>query len=64
MDINSLAKHIVDQAIGEKPAKKRNPRAANRGIARAAALTKEQRTDIAKRAASQRWAKSNRNVGE
>lgn len=55
MDINTLAKSIVDQAIGEKPSKKQNPRASKRGTARAEALTPERRKAIAKKAAAARW---------
>ena len=55
MDANILAKHIVDQATGEKPLKKPNPRASARGTARAKALAPEQRKAIAKKAAQTRW---------
>jgi hypothetical protein len=55
MDINSLAKHIVDQAIGEKPTKKRSATAPARGFARKKALTPERRSEIAKSAAKARW---------
>lgn len=55
MDINTLAKSIVDQAIGDKPKKKIQPATANRGLKRAAALTPERRTAIAKKAAARRW---------
>jgi hypothetical protein len=55
MDINRLAKSIVDQATGEKPAKKKVPAAARRGAARSAALTPERRAEIAKNAAEKRW---------
>jgi hypothetical protein len=58
MDANTLAKHIVDQAIGDKPMKKKNPRASKRGTARADALTPEKRTAIAKIAARSRWPES------
>jgi len=56
MDANTLAKHIVDQAIGDKPHKKPNPRTAKRGEARAEALTPARRKQIAKKAAEKRWA--------
>jgi hypothetical protein len=55
MDINTLAKSIVDQATGEKPKKKIQPAMANRGHARAAALTPEKRKAIAEKAAESRW---------
>jgi hypothetical protein len=55
MDINTLAKSIVDQATGEKPKKKIQPATANRGHARAAALTPEKRKAIAEKAAQVRW---------
>jgi len=58
MDINTLAKSIVDQATGEKPVRKPDPRASARGMARAAVLTPEKRTSIAKAAAQVRWKKS------
>ena len=55
MDANTLAKHIVDQAIGEKPVKKPNPRASLRGTARAKALTPERLSEIGKAGAAARW---------
>jgi hypothetical protein len=58
MDANTLAKHIVDQAIGDRAIKKPNPRAAKRGTARAEALLPEERKAIAKIAANARWPKS------
>jgi hypothetical protein len=57
MDINTLAKSIVDQATGEKPKKKIQPATANRGLKRAAALTPEKRKAIAQTAARRRWGK-------
>jgi len=57
MDVNKLAYKIVQQSIGEEPIKKRKPATANRGLKRAAALTPEQRSAIAKKAAAARWAK-------
>lgn len=55
MDANTLAKSIVDQAIGEKPIKKPNPRASIRGTARAEALAPTERKAIARKAAAARW---------
>ena len=55
MDINTLAKSIVDQAVGDKPKKKIQPATAKRGHARAAALTPEKRKAIAVKAAAARW---------
>ncbi len=57
MDINALAKSIVDQASGEKPINKPNSRAPIRGTARANALRPERREEIALKAATVRWAK-------
>lgn len=69
-DLNQLAKFIVDQASGEVP-KEEPPHVKNEaavalgqlggkkgGAARAAALTPEQRADIARLAANVRWKKS------
>lgn len=55
MDINTLAKNIVDQAIGDKPKKKTQPATAMRGHARAASLTAERRQAIAQQGAQARW---------
>jgi hypothetical protein len=55
VDTNTLAKLIVDQATGEKPQKKKQPATAKRGLARAAALTGEERKAIALKAAAARW---------
>lgn len=55
MDINTLAYKIVQQSIGEEPVKKEKPDNAKRGIRRAAVLTGEQRSAIAKKAADSRW---------
>ena len=55
MDLNTLAKSIVDQVTGEKPSKRASVTASNRGYARKEALTPERRRDIAKKAASVRW---------
>ena len=60
MDANTLAKHIVDQAIGDKPKKKIQPATAKRGLARAASLTPERRKAIAEKAANTRWEASNK----
>lgn len=66
-DVNELAKSIVDQATGEQPKEPvdegKNPAAValgrlgglKGGKARAAKLTKEQRSEIAKKAAQKRW---------
>ena len=69
-DLNQLAKFIVDQASGEVP-KEEPPHVKNEaavalgrlggkkgGAARAAALTPEQRSEIAKKAAAGRWKKA------
>lgn len=63
-DINKLAKSIVDLATGNAPREK-NPAAValgklgglKGGKARAAKLTPEQRSEIAKKAAKKRWEK-------
>lgn len=65
-DPNQLAKSIVDQATGqdEKPSEK-NPAAValgrlgglKGGDARAAKLSKQERSEIAKKAAEARWRK-------
>jgi hypothetical protein len=57
MDVNTLAYKIVQQSIGEAPLKKKQPATAQRGLKRAAALTKEQRVAIARKAAQKRWGK-------
>jgi hypothetical protein len=63
-DLSQLAKSIVDEATGEAPRieeseKSKAARDAGRhgGQARAAALTSEQRAQIAKNAALKRWGK-------
>ena len=69
LDLNQLAKRIVEEATGESP-KTEPPPEKNQaavelgrlggkkgGAARAAKLTAEQRTAIAKRAAAGRWKK-------
>jgi hypothetical protein len=58
MDINTLAFKIVQQSIGEQPIKKKHPATANRGVKRAASLTPERRSEIAKKAAAKRWNKA------
>jgi hypothetical protein len=67
LDLSQLAKHIVDEATGErKPADMRDPAAVQLGRrgglkggrARAARLTPERRAEIAREAARARWAKS------
>jgi hypothetical protein len=55
MDVNTLAYKIMRQSIGEEPIKKKQPKAAQRGLARAAVLSPEKRTAIAKKAAAKRW---------
>jgi hypothetical protein len=69
LDINLLAKSIMEQATGQKPKEPvdegKNPAAValgklgglKGGKARAAKLTKEQRAAIAKKAAETRWHK-------
>jgi hypothetical protein len=64
-DLNRLAASIVDEATGNAPDADagKNPAAvalgrlggAKGGKARAASLTKEQRSEIAKKAAAARW---------
>ncbi len=67
-DVNQLAKFITDRAAGDKPADaepEKNPAAValgrlgglKGGKARAAALSKKKRSDIAKQAAKIRWNK-------
>lgn len=69
LDLSQLAKRIVDEATGEEP-KTEPPPVKNEaavelgrlggkkgGAARAAALTPEQRSEIAKKAAATRWSK-------
>lgn len=64
-DLNALAKRIVDEAVGDAPPDDsgKDPAAValgrkgglKGGKARAAKLTKEQRVEIARRAANKRW---------
>ena len=67
-DTNKRAKSIVDLATGEVPQQEQDPVKAaaaalgrlgglKGGKARAAALTKKQRSEIAKKAAAARWKK-------
>ncbi|HUX63547.1 MAG TPA: histone H1 [Sulfuricella sp.] len=70
LDLSQLAKSIVDQATGEEPAQleqpEKNPAAValgrlgglKGGAARAKKLTAEKRSEIAKKAATARWAAS------
>lgn len=68
LDMNQLAKRILDEATGEAPKMDPNPplppkaRAGRAGglkggASRAAALTSEQRAEIARKAAAARWKK-------
>ena len=70
LDLNQLAKRILDEATGDEP-KTALPPVKNAaavalgklggkkgGAARAAALTPEQRSEIAKKAAAKRWIKT------
>jgi hypothetical protein len=70
-DLNSLAKSIVDDATRDEPRPKPEERAKNAaavelgrlgglkgGKARAAKLSAEERSDIAKRAAAARWGRT------
>jgi hypothetical protein len=63
-DINQLAKFIVDSAIGEiklpTPKQVRAKKGGGKGgVARANILTSEQKSEIARVAASARWEKTN-----
>ena len=59
LDLNQLAKRIVDEATGEEEKapepKIKDSDAVKRGKARAEKLTPEQRSEIAKNAAQKRW---------
>ena len=69
-DANQMAKAILDQATGEAPKEEPPPEknaaavelgrlgGKKGGAARAASLTPEQRSEIAKKAAAGRWKKS------
>ena len=71
LDLNQLAKRIVDEATGEEPITPPPPeknKAAvelgrlggkKGGKARAEALTPEQRSEIARNAAKKRWSNAN-----
>lgn len=76
-DPNQLAKLIVDIATGEaqddsKPVRNKNPAAvelgrlggSKGGKARAAKLSPEQRSEIAAKAAQERWSKRKENARE
>ena len=58
-DVSQLAKRIVDISIGQEPdeAELVDRAAVKRGEARAAKLTPEERTEIARKAAKARWEK-------
>jgi hypothetical protein len=68
--VNELAKQITDEAIGDAPAsepeREKDPNAValgrkggkKGGKARAAKLTKEERSEIARKAAEARWSRS------
>lgn len=70
LDLNQLAKSIVDQATGEAPPQpeepEKNPAAValgrlgglKGGAARAKKLTAKRRSEIAKKAAQKRWGKA------
>jgi hypothetical protein len=71
-DVNRMAAAIVDQATGDEkpdPYEGKDPAAVELGRkggkkggkARAAALTSEERSDIARRAAKARWGDKNTN---
>ena len=63
IDANQLAAHIVAKATGTSRQRKKNPAAValgrmgglKGGAARAKALTPEQRSEIARKAAQSRW---------
>jgi hypothetical protein len=64
-DPNKAAKSILDQIAGEDPEQVKNPAAQalgrlgglKGGKARAAAMTPEERKEVAKKAADARWSK-------
>jgi hypothetical protein len=58
MDANTLAKSIVDQATGDKPIKKKNPRKQAGAVARAKTLGPKKLSKMGKKAASMRWGTS------
>jgi hypothetical protein len=58
MDANTLAKSIVDQAIGDKPVRLRKPKspeAVARGKARIASMSAKEASEHATKAANKRW---------
>ncbi|NOT65642.1 MAG: histone H1 [Methylotenera sp.] len=60
LDLNQLAKRIVDEAIGDEtiepsPAEQKVTAKKKATVARGKKLTSEQRTEIAKNAANSRW---------
>jgi len=56
MDLNTLAKSIVDKATSDpQPETLPESAATKRGRARAKLLTPERRVEIAKKAANKRW---------
>lgn len=65
LDLNQLAKRILDEAVGDepiepKPAEKNQATTAKGrlgGVARHAKLTPEQKIDLARLAANARWKK-------
>ncbi len=61
LDLNQLAKSIVEQATGDEVIKNpplKTPRGQSGGQARANSLTKEEKADIARLAALSRWKKT------
>ena len=64
-DVNQLAAAVVGELTGQKRRRRKNPAAValgrrggkKGGKARAAALTPEQRSEIARKAAAKRWSK-------
>ena len=57
-DINQLAKFIVDVSTGDAELPECQPDGKKGGQARARKLTREQRQEIARRAAQARWKKA------
>jgi hypothetical protein len=55
MDANILAKSIVDQAVGERPLKKVNPKRSEAAKLRAIRLGPEKTSAIAAKGAAARW---------
>lgn len=58
-DVNELAHEILGKATGEPQPEEpeKDPKAVERGKARAKALTPEERAEIARKAAKARWGK-------